>query len=136
MTDLEMTKLCAEAMGLELFQVPEYGDVLFIVGDQCEYGNVPYEPLEDDAQAMALVKRFNLGDCILKKGSQNALFSIKHLRWGLLPPLFGFRMRLWRCCQQSLKQIVSAFQCFAFWVQFERVNLALRCTFLGHGGVL
>ena len=44
MTDLEMTELCAEAMG-----VPLMGS------------NVPlWNPLHDDAQAMALVKKFAL----------------------------------------------------------------------------
>ena len=47
MTDLEMTKLCAEAMGIE-------------IDEQCTYrqGTRIYHPLHDDAQAMALVKKF------------------------------------------------------------------------------
>lgn len=52
MTDLEMTKLCAGAMGID--------------HRYCEAGNPVnsaepiYFPLHDDAQAMALVKRFKL----------------------------------------------------------------------------
>jgi hypothetical protein len=45
MTDLEMTKLCAEAMGV----------------DEVEVGSGrSYWPLTEDAQAMALVKKFML----------------------------------------------------------------------------
>ena len=44
MNDLEMTKLCAEAMNLDVR-----------VCEQFEY-----DPLHDDAQAMALVKKFCL----------------------------------------------------------------------------
>jgi hypothetical protein len=48
MTDLEMTKLCAEAMGIvQSMHVNEDG--LWT-----------YYPLHDDAQAMALVKKFHL----------------------------------------------------------------------------
>jgi hypothetical protein len=45
MTDLEMTRLCAEAM----FDPLEWEQRLF-----------DYDPLHDDAQAMALVKKFGL----------------------------------------------------------------------------
>jgi hypothetical protein len=49
MTDLEMTKLCAEAMG-----TPPW-----VVGDQYPDSEW-FWPLRHDAQAMALVKRFRL----------------------------------------------------------------------------
>ena len=49
MTDLDMTKLCAESMGL---LAEKDGRVLI--------GLTPYDPLHDDAQAMALVKLFQL----------------------------------------------------------------------------
>ena len=63
MTDLEITKLCAEAMGFEWnphrleARVP-----IFIEGTDKVFRRrwKPYDPLEDDAQAMALVKRFQL----------------------------------------------------------------------------
>lgn len=56
MADLEITRLCAKAMGLELW----------VVGERCEIMNSLvstgriYHPLHDDAQAMALVKKFRL----------------------------------------------------------------------------
>jgi hypothetical protein len=54
MTDLEMTKLSAEAMGREFFvhdSIPGYW----------ENGiRVLYDPLHDDAQAMELAKKFLL----------------------------------------------------------------------------
>ena len=52
MTDLEITRLCAEAMGWEVF---EEGGNLWE-----RAGLVIYRPLHDDAQAMALVKKFRL----------------------------------------------------------------------------
>lgn len=51
MTDLEMTRLCAEAMGLQHF-VDHEGVWLRM--------EVKYDPLHNDAQAMALVKKFRL----------------------------------------------------------------------------
>lgn len=58
MTDLEITKLCAEAMGWRTHSI----------NDQCYYNEGEhmsmlknrYDPLHDDAQAMALVKKFDL----------------------------------------------------------------------------
>ena len=53
MTDLEITRLCAEAMGYE------YSDGSgTICVSKAGVGN--YDPLHDDAQAMALVKKFRL----------------------------------------------------------------------------
>lgn len=51
MTDLEMTKLCARAM-----DTPES----FADTESCLRGRFLYEPLVNDDQAMALVKRFKL----------------------------------------------------------------------------
>ena len=55
MTDLELTRLCAEAMGYEI--VGHIKDSSCIeVGRK---GNpVGFDPLHDDAQAMALAKKF------------------------------------------------------------------------------
>jgi len=61
MTDLELTRRCAEAMGLSIQEIRdsarEYrnpGASLFITdGDE-------YDPLHDDAQAMELVRAFKL----------------------------------------------------------------------------
>lgn len=60
MTDLEMTRLCAKALGLEVRDVEESVDgdtwVAVLAFDDGE----TYEPLHNDAQAMALAKRFML----------------------------------------------------------------------------
>lgn len=53
MTDLEITRLCAEAMGVEFVDRGERG--LQLLGDI-----MYYDPLHYDAQAMALVKKFHL----------------------------------------------------------------------------
>jgi len=55
MTDLEITKLCAEAMGLRV--VKQLGVMRF---PNTQFEDSLYDPLHDDAQAMALVKRFHL----------------------------------------------------------------------------
>ena len=59
MTELEITKLAAEAMGLDVRVGPLQGTVM-----RCwiKIGNVEHEywPLYNDAQAMALVKNFEL----------------------------------------------------------------------------
>ena len=53
MTDLELTKLAAEAIGIDLNDGYLYED---------SEGSVrSYNPLHDDAQALALVKKFNIG---------------------------------------------------------------------------
>jgi hypothetical protein len=58
MTDLEMIKKCAEKMGYKFF-VSSYGETC-VEWPSDEEGAIQYVPLYDDAQAMALVKRFNL----------------------------------------------------------------------------
>jgi len=55
MTDLEITKLCAEAMGYTAF----VDDVLDVIRLDYRYG-VGYSPLRNDAEAMALVKKFKM----------------------------------------------------------------------------
>ena len=64
MTDLEITKRCAEAMGHEYIYV---GPEMCIRTDKERdaYTKIPmyrtiYDPLHDDAQAMALVKKIGL----------------------------------------------------------------------------
>jgi hypothetical protein len=65
MTDLELTKACAEAMYIKIHLVaePEFHFA------NCPYYEIPtlseapnpiYDPLHDDIQAMALVKKFGL----------------------------------------------------------------------------
>jgi hypothetical protein len=57
MTDLEMVRLCAEAMGYtRIGDGDSHGLVV-----RNNLGHHLYSPLHDDAQAMALVKRFKLG---------------------------------------------------------------------------
>ena len=66
MTDLEITKLCAQAMGYSLaetdsgyWRIKDGKDVIGMIGEGTTILR-KYDPLHDDAQAMALVKRFNL----------------------------------------------------------------------------
>ena len=58
MTDPEITRLCAEAMGFLIVgeTTPPSGGVWAMQ----EGGGKQYHPLHDDAQAMALVKKFEL----------------------------------------------------------------------------
>lgn len=63
MTDLEITRLCAEAMGYPEAvhydpHTPPPVAPAILVGYR--HGYEVYEPLADDAQAMALVKKFDL----------------------------------------------------------------------------
>ena len=57
MTDLEITRLCAEAMGLPVF-VDAFGTMCLEERDVDN--NREYDPLHDDAQAMALVKKMRM----------------------------------------------------------------------------
>ena len=60
MTDLELTKLCAEAVGL----IPHKDQIPLVCHTGKNLRGIPvstmYDPLHDDAQAMALVKKFSL----------------------------------------------------------------------------
>jgi hypothetical protein len=65
MTDLEMTKLCAKAMGYRNIECSPIARLDIDPGkvSVSKTGTSPseqYDPLNDDAQAMALLKRFNL----------------------------------------------------------------------------
>lgn len=59
MTDIEVTRLCAEAMDYKIVKTnwysPASGEALWI--DEIQQ---TYRPLSDDTQAMALVKKFKL----------------------------------------------------------------------------
>ena len=55
MDDLTITRLCAEAMGIDFSK-----GYASITCKECEEYGVPYNPLHDDAQAMALVKKFRI----------------------------------------------------------------------------
>ena len=75
MTDLEMARLCAEALGMLEFHYyprgayPDQHGSYEVIGDRIYrlhgnphggYNRYHYDPRRDDAQAMALVKRFQL----------------------------------------------------------------------------
>ena len=64
MTDLEITRLCAEAMGYHQRKITDGGAKVWIIphhpDPQCAPSAVVYDPLHDDAQAMALVKKCGL----------------------------------------------------------------------------
>lgn len=70
MTDLEITKLCAGAMGIDALAL--------------EQGTLPYDPLHDDAQAMALVKKFQI--VIERDPKRSDYFGVT-----LFPPRFDGR---------------------------------------------
>ncbi len=54
MTNLEITRLCAKAMGYTILGT-KHGDHIVIAGGGCLY-----DPLHDDAQAMALIKKLQI----------------------------------------------------------------------------
>lgn len=63
MSDLEITKLCAEAMGFSWSEPMPIDHQVFVwvsVGTGSNAHGERYDPLHSDAQAMALVKRFDL----------------------------------------------------------------------------
>ena len=59
MTDLEMTKLAAEAMGLTV-GLNKYIGNWYTVDKDHPNEAIPYDPLHGDAQMVALVKKFRL----------------------------------------------------------------------------
>lgn len=71
MTDLEMTRLCAEAMGI--YSSTDRGEVIVCETDDPQDSFV-YAPLTSDALAMALVKRFKLHVC----PSDEGIYSVWH----------------------------------------------------------
>jgi len=76
MTDLEMTRLCAEAMGLSVTLHPIRGTIMrywFMEGSV----EREYAPLHDDAQAMALVKKFYL---LVNNGVGSSSTNIWHVQ--------------------------------------------------------
>ena len=65
MTDLEMTKLCAKAIGINVQPTPDAQKDAPFVWHYADCGHwapmlMPYNPLHNDEQAMALVKKFDL----------------------------------------------------------------------------
>ena len=61
MDDLEMVRRCAQVMQVELCERHSHDWPHYFDAARGEWGeDVRYDPLTDDAQAMALVKRFRL----------------------------------------------------------------------------
>ena len=60
MTDLEIVRACADAMGLRAFQHYRMKDCIEVSEDGTGRGAYLYNPLTSDEQAMALVKRLEL----------------------------------------------------------------------------
>lgn len=65
MTDLELTKLCAEAMGYAIVEdfhgfVPPVNGIQVEIDKPGVERSIRYNPISDDAQAMALLKEFEL----------------------------------------------------------------------------
>ncbi len=61
MTDLEITKLCAEALGKKCRVAPNAITGEIGLGEDVGLSFLAaYDPLHDDAQAMALLKKFEL----------------------------------------------------------------------------
>jgi len=60
MSDLEMTKLCAEAMGIEVRSPMTSGGSSWTVSTDGDRSAYMYDPLHNDAQTMALVKKLGL----------------------------------------------------------------------------
>ena len=60
MTDLEMTRLCAKAMGYTLTEMDTpRGKLPLLMEGNVLIGST-YDPLHDDARAMVLVKKFQI----------------------------------------------------------------------------
>ncbi len=60
MTDLDMTKLCAEAIGYTVSDGNYGPTALYCQKPEDGVPNVFFSPLTNDAQCMALVKKFRL----------------------------------------------------------------------------
>lgn len=95
MTDLEMTKLCAEALGYT------YGDK--------QPNKLCYDPLNDDGQAMALAKRF-----------LRAMVRIE--RTADVPPHWSVTDNLWLGMDNDLNRAIV--KCVAKMALDERKKLA------------
>lgn len=77
-SDIEIVEKCAKAMGLQPYerggfiqQCSSYG--IYIVGELGGRGYTEYSPLTDDAQAMALMKKFRMDIQQFNDGECHAL---------------------------------------------------------------
>lgn len=75
MSDLEMTKLCAEAMGIKCRVV----DDCYIEAQVEPTYWIGYAPLMNDEQAMALVKRFGLSPMVVHYDSKGKIWSVSDI---------------------------------------------------------
>ena len=77
MTDTEITKACADAMGLKLSTISNAKVYIFDAMGFQQF----YQPLHNDAQAMALVKKFGLAiDTPLPNGEIDVNSQTSHCR--------------------------------------------------------
>ena len=61
LTDLEITRLCAQAMGIAAVHYQDSdNDCLILPNFRDTVEGFKYDPLQDDAQCMALVKRLEM----------------------------------------------------------------------------
>ncbi len=86
MIDLEITKLCAEAMNYRILEdfagfIPPVNGVQVTSRSGPEH-NTRYDPLHDDAQAMVLMKKFGL-TCIYELGQGHISWNVQHWRDGI-----------------------------------------------------
>ena len=79
MTDLELTRLCAEAMGIEICARHSHLWPHYFDGSINEWGeDVRYDPLHNDAQAMALVKKMDLRINRERHGTRYAVHTAQY----------------------------------------------------------
>ena len=76
MTDLEMVKWCAEAMEMDFIATEKH--VMFRLPGSMELHSAYYWPLQVDAQAMALIKRFRLNIEQLSAGCKVFTGDMRH----------------------------------------------------------
>lgn len=113
MTDLEMTKLCAEAMGLlvqhttgdSVWRLPFRNDI----NDPRLAGTThldPYDPLHDDAQMVSLVKKFHLRlDRIDDEATGWGVFKDRGFKE---PPFYGFASDLNRAVVECVAKMQAS----------------------------
>lgn len=84
MTDLEITRLCAEAMGYQDVHIAtaSMGTQYVKHTSRSISANTEFRPLHDDAQCMALVKKFDLNiDAHAADGNSYVASTYKHEFW-------------------------------------------------------
>lgn len=108
MTDLEITKLCAEAMGLLVYY--PFGGCPYIRWTRWfdrdtsdEDGALKsYQPLDDDTQAMALVKKFHL-DISAGHGFDGGVFRVRRFTEGVAAESTDLNRAICECVAKMQK---------------------------------